>query len=296
MALEIMICHRDGYCLARNNFRIYDNPETRKMVFFPQGMDQLFGKSDLPWKPHLAGMVAQSLMETTEGRLRYETRFGTLFTNLFAVDKLTNRVNQIVGSLRPYLKREEFRSLEQEAAVVRGRIVRREIELRNQLSRLDPSLIDFAGGVASPRGWMKMDEPDGCILEEARTIDGVATLHIVAGPKTSASWRTTVRLRRGRYRFEGQAMISSVTPLPFGKNQGAGLHVTSKTQKPTSFTGTSTWKNLGVEFQVDGDEEGVELLCQLRASAGEAWFDKNSLHLVQIRPIPMPSSRATLDL
>jgi hypothetical protein len=295
MALEIMICHRDGYCLARNNFRIYDNPETRRMVFFPHGMDQLFGKADLPWKPHLAGMVAQSLLETTEGRRRYETRFNKLFTDLFVVDRLTNRVNQIVGSLRPYLEKEKFRSLEQEAAVVRDRIVRREVELRKQLSRQDPTLLDFAGGVARLTGWMKTDELDGCILEEAGTIDGVATLHIVAGPKTAASWKTTVLLRRGRYRFEGQAMISAVTPLPFGKNQGAGLHVTSKNQEPLSFTGSSSWKNLEVEFQVDSDEEGVELLCQLRATSGEAWFDKNSLHLVQIQHGPFTSPGTTLD-
>src|SRR6185369_6086366 len=26
MAMEVMTCHRDGYCLARNNFRIYHDP------------------------------------------------------------------------------------------------------------------------------------------------------------------------------------------------------------------------------------------------------------------------------
>ena len=46
MAMEIMLCHRDGYCLARNNFRIYHNPGTGKVMFFPHGMDQLFGKAD----------------------------------------------------------------------------------------------------------------------------------------------------------------------------------------------------------------------------------------------------------
>ena len=51
MVVEVMICHRDGYCLARNNFRIYGDPETKRMVFFPHGMDQLFGKFDMPWKP-----------------------------------------------------------------------------------------------------------------------------------------------------------------------------------------------------------------------------------------------------
>ncbi len=120
-------------------------------------------------------------------------------------------------------------------------------------------------------------------MDEVITPDGVRAFRIVAGQKTSASWRTTVRVRRGRYHFEGQARISSVAPLRFGKNQGAGLRVGDKTQGPVHFTGTSLWKKLEVEFQVDSVEEELELVCELRASAGEAWFDKNSLHLVQVQ-------------
>src|SRR5947207_15604676 len=118
------------------------------MIFFPHGMDQLFGKFDMPWKPRMAGMVAQSLMETSEGRLRYEKQFATLFTNLFIVDRLTNRVNQIVASLRPYLEKGEFKAVEREAAEVSKRIARREVELRNQLNQPNPPLPDFKEGMA----------------------------------------------------------------------------------------------------------------------------------------------------
>ena len=281
MTLEVMICHRDGYSLARNNFRIYDDPESKKMIFFPHGMDQLFGKFDMPWKPRMAGMVAQSLMETSEGRLRYEKQFATLFTNLFVVDRLTNRVNQIVASLRPYLEKGEFKAVEREAAEVRKRIARREVDLRKQLNQRDPAVPDFKEGIASLAGWIKVDEPAGGNMDETATLEGVRALRIVAGSKTSASWRTTVRLGRGHYRFEGQTRISSVTPLPYGKNQGAGLRVADKTLKAINFTGSSNWKKLAVEFQVECVEEDVELVCELRASAGQAWFDKDSLRLAK---------------
>src|SRR5439155_403236 len=46
MAMEVMTGHRDGYCLARNNFRIYHDLDTDKIIFLPHGMDQLFGKAD----------------------------------------------------------------------------------------------------------------------------------------------------------------------------------------------------------------------------------------------------------
>src|SRR5947207_4027237 len=181
MTLEVMICHRDGYCLARNNFRIYDDPETKKMIFFPHGMDQLFGKFDMPWRPHMAGTVARSVMETAEGRQRFEARFSTLFTNLFIVGELTNRVNQIITGLRPYVGQETFKSIEREAAAVRERIARRQLHLRKQLDQPDPALADFSGGVGGLTGWIKSGEPAGGSMDEANAPDGVGTLHIVAG-------------------------------------------------------------------------------------------------------------------
>ncbi len=53
MAMEVMVGHRDGYCLARNNYRVYENVESGKIVFFPHGMDQLFGHPDATWLPHI---------------------------------------------------------------------------------------------------------------------------------------------------------------------------------------------------------------------------------------------------
>ena len=108
MALEIMLGHRDGYCLARNNFRVYHDLDTGKMVFFPHGMDQLLGTADLPWQPSLAGLVAKAVMDSPEGRQHYAASFTTLFTNLFKTEALTNRVDQLALALRPHLNGSEW--------------------------------------------------------------------------------------------------------------------------------------------------------------------------------------------
>ena len=42
-AMELMANHWDGYCIGRNNFRVYHDRDTDKIVFFPHGMDQMFG-------------------------------------------------------------------------------------------------------------------------------------------------------------------------------------------------------------------------------------------------------------
>jgi spore coat protein CotH len=69
MALEVMLAHRDGYCLARNNFRVYDDPADGKIVFLPHGMDQLFGSAPPVIEPSMNGLVARALMENP-GRAR----------------------------------------------------------------------------------------------------------------------------------------------------------------------------------------------------------------------------------
>src|SRR5438132_14029911 len=87
MAMEIMICHWDGYCLGRNNFRIYHDPATEKIVFLPSGMDQIFSKADLRWKPEMAGVVAKAVMQTPEGRQQYASGFKSIFDALFVPER-----------------------------------------------------------------------------------------------------------------------------------------------------------------------------------------------------------------
>jgi len=281
MALEIMLGHRDGYCLARNNFRIYHDPDTGKFVFLPHGMDQLFGKADFPWKPRLAGIVAKAILDTPEGQRRYAERFTTLFTNLFKADALADRVDALLGGLRPELSGREFRQLAREAAVVKDRIVQRQRNLTQQLSQPELALLQFEDGVARPSGWVKVDEPEGGRMEQGSSPDGRPALRIVAGPATTASWRAKVLLPRGRYRFEGRGMVAGVKPLPFGRYQGAGLRVSGRTRSADGLTGDSTWRPLSVEFQVQALTEELELVCELRASAGQFWVDLDSLRVAQ---------------
>src|SRR5438105_4813164 len=88
MAMEVITGHRDGYCLARNNFRIYHDVDTDKILFFPHGMDQLFGKSPSTVQPRMNGLVARAVMETSQGRQQYRQRVGFLLTNAFDVGVL----------------------------------------------------------------------------------------------------------------------------------------------------------------------------------------------------------------
>ena len=283
MAMELMICHWDGYCLGRNNFQIYHDPRTDKIIFLPSGMDQVFSKADMPWKPDLAGLVARAIMETPEGRQQYAARFKELFSTLFVSERLTNRINQLLADLRPWLKAGVFKEIHRAADELCVQIEQRELSLRKQLSEPDPAFPDFDRDVALLAGWKAFDEPAGGKMHDGQRPEGNAVLQIVAGAKTSASWRTTVKLKQGRYRFQGRAKVSGVTPLSFGKHHGASLRVAGKTQRSAELLNTSDWEELKIEFEVRAPEEDVVLICQLRASAGEAWFDRASLRLIRQR-------------
>ncbi len=283
MAMEVMLGHRDGYCLARNNYRVYHDLDCGKFVFFPHGMDQLFGNPDASWQPHMAGLVAKAVMETTEGKRRYRTRFASLFTNVFRVEMLKERVDQVVVRLRPALTEVEFAGIRDEAGHLKDRIVRRQLSLKRQLSEPERTLVAFTNGIGLLGGWVKVDEPGPRQMEQGQAPDHTLALHIVAGSESTASWRTKALLGRGRYRFEGKVKVAGVKPLPFGKHQGAGLRVAGNVRESGDLVGDSGWRALSAEFEVTEETREVELVCELRASAGEVWFGMESLRLVQVQ-------------
>jgi hypothetical protein len=244
-------------------------------------MDQLFGNPNAMWLPRMAGLVAKSVMDTTEGRQRYRASFASLFTNVFRVPALQATVDQVVAGLRPALTDAEFASLKDEAAHVKQRIAQRQISLTRQLSEPERALLLFTNGIARLGGWAKVDDSASVEMESGLAPDHTPALHIVAGSESGASWRTQVLLSRGRYRFEGQVRIAGVKPLPFGKYQGAGLRVAGSLRESDNVVGDSGWRKISAEFEVTEETQLVELVCELRASSGKAWFATGSLKLEQ---------------
>ena len=122
------------------------------------------------------------------------------------------------------------------------------------------------------------------VIQEGRAVE----LVILAGPKTGASWRTSVRLAPGRYQFQGVARVAGFSPLAYGQSHGAFLRVWTKPpvrspeipERSKGSTRPEASQALAVEFTV-ASEQTVDLACEFRASAGEARFDESRLHLVQ---------------
>ncbi len=284
MALEAMLGHRDGYCLARNNFRLYHDLDKGRMVVFPHGMDQLFGTAELPWQPRWSGLVAKAVIGTPEGKERYAAAFKSLFNSVFKGEALTNRVDELVQELRPALDRGEWVKVSEAAGVLKEQIARRQHNLELQLNGPVRQPLAFVGGVGQPEGWEIAEEPPEGKMERT-TVEGRLALHIAARADTAASWRTVVLLTRGQYRFEGQARIAGVRPLPYGTHHGAGLRIGGSLRQERSLVGDASWQKLKADFGVGAPEEEVELVCELRAHAGEAWFDLGSLRVIRMNDL-----------
>jgi len=138
MALEVMLCHWDGYTFAAHNFRIYQDLDTDRMVFIPHDMDQMLGDPTLPIQPAARGMVAQDILKMKDTRALYHERLAILLNDLFITEKLTNRVDQRVKTMLPVLARYDpniARDVENNADLLKDRIKNRVRNLKEQISR-----------------------------------------------------------------------------------------------------------------------------------------------------------------
>ena len=282
MAIEVLICHRDGYCLARNNYRLYHDPSKDQFIFLPQGMDQLFGRPDLSWRLEMAGPVARAIISTPPGRGKYRERLQSLARDLDA-SGLVREIDRKAPLLRKEMARSERGAFDEALLSLKSRIIARKALLVDQLNQPERQPLVFTNGIAQPGDWKPFDAPSHGVIREQTSPNEVRSLYILAGPSTASSWRAKALLAPGSYRFEGMARTEGVAPLLFGKNQGARLRIAGNNARPIAgLLGNHEWTRCLTEFTL-AEEQEVELICELRARRGEVWFDRQSLKLVTLK-------------
>lgn len=290
LAMEVMVCHWDGYAMNKNNYRVYHDPQSNRVVFMPHGMDQMFGvmmvEPNLPvLRPSMQGLAAQALMETPEGRRRYYQRLAELNETYFNLEALTNRIFQTAARINPLLAEISPASAANHDAAVENlvdRMTQRKHHLHEQLSGARGKILEFdTAGVAPLSGWTALVNAGRPQVNLAPNREGQPILHIGAAQGASvASWRTKVLLEEGFYRFEGRMQIKDVAADPRDRKAGAGLRVSEKPSLRKQL-GSAGWNEVAFDFAVPDGIHPVELVCELRASQGEVWFDGNSLRLVR---------------
>ena len=136
LALEIMTWNWDGYVMNRNNYRIYHNLDSGKLVFLPHGMDQMFWEVNqriIPQPDRFNALVAKALMETEEGKEAYLRRFKSLYTNVFHLGLISNQVHSLSTLLQSHAGPDYSNHVRR----IRFLIFAQHLNLANQLGQAD---------------------------------------------------------------------------------------------------------------------------------------------------------------
>ena len=308
IVLDALTWNWDGYSIGHNNYRVFHDVESDKMIFMPHGLDQMFWRSDAPLMPGGNGSIAKAVLASAEGRRRYMAVVREFTGDFFNSTRLTERVREISASIEPALRdigpatlARQRRAVDQFCSL----IIFRCGSIRTQLigsSNLWTMEIGQSNNVP-PQSWKS---------QEASGQAGDA-LHLKSSSGSPQLAQTTVWLEAGYYRLEGRVRSRGVKPLSGGQPSGAGFRVFSQ-RKPTAgvnwdwfpfresrdyetrgempspngrndrLTGDSDWKEITYDFELHQPMADLQFLCELRTDKGEAWFDPDSIRLVRRAP------------
>lgn len=282
VALELMMCHWDGYCQNRNNYRLYFRADNKKAMFFPHGMDQMFGDVNFSVF-HVPGpIVTSAVLSNPDWQAKYRQRVRELLP-LFAPEKLHAQADAAHARVRPVLAKideNRARHFDDRVRDFKNRVNDRQKSIRNQFP---PEPIPLnSEGWALIEGWEPKSESDAKI--EKKQVDGKNVLSIETGPsnRAVASFRAKVRLGRGGFRLEGKVKTINVTPIPEDKGVGAGIRI-SGGMRENKAVGTADWQTVSFPIEVNEDLKEVEVVVELRSTSGTAIFDVDSLRVVKAK-------------
>lgn len=284
-AVEMFACDWDGYVQKANNYRLYIEPPPGKAVFIAHGKDQMFWWSDFPLMPQGGGLVARQLLQIPEYRDAYIARMDSLLTNVFTAHRLTNSVNRIVDRLRRNLETDlprYYRQVASQSDSVKSRLLDRLQNVREQIDRLPRSVKYDADGSAPILGWHPRNDSGAATLYKVENSGAAEQLLIrTDGGPTVASWRASLHLPPGSYRYLARASTKDVEPVSRNLGAGAGLRISGRSQLPNSqVSGTTRNQDLIFDFDIEYPRD-VEFIAELRAKHGEVLFDLNSLRLLK---------------
>lgn len=280
VAMETLLWHWDGYTMNRNNFRIFHDRGTDRMVFIPQGLDQVLSKPQGPLLPPTAGLVARQALEIPEVRRRYLERVAQLSTNIFRVDAINSRIREVALKIDLALEEIDPQAVASHRQRINGlsrRFQHRASSLERQIS--PSSTVNFRALASVPlTDWQPKTDQGEALLTREPDEQGNTLLRISTSDGCTASWRTRSLLDGGRYRLEARIKTQGVVFPENDPRAGAGLRV-SRHRNGQKNSGDRNWTPVTFDFEVSEDQSDVELICELRATTGNVWFDLKSLKL-----------------
>ncbi|MDB6152000.1 MAG: hypothetical protein JWL90_453 [Chthoniobacteraceae bacterium] len=280
--MESLFCHWDGYTFNRNNYRVYENPETGRFYFILHGMDQMFG--DAGWSMHRqpVAAVGSVLWRKPENKERYTAQLLDIYEKVIKpvdwaarAEEVGQRLYKVLAANNP----EAAGSYLPNIAAARGRIADRMNNVRRQMegNSLLKTLASKGSAELGSAPWVAQLE--NAQSQELKS-EGRQLLYIRAGGEAgNGSWRLPIQVASGKYRFEAQIKVRGVLPVAAQTGAGAGLRISGES-RPAGLKGETNWQRVSYDFVSDGGEQ--VLIIELRARAGEMWAPRAALRLLKL--------------
>jgi spore coat protein CotH len=93
LAVGMLIAQHDSYALNHNNYRLYRDPDSGRFVMVAHGIDGSFTQNAMPIVPPPKYILTKGILEPAESRQLYRDRVANLFTNVFKLEVMTNRLH-----------------------------------------------------------------------------------------------------------------------------------------------------------------------------------------------------------
>ncbi len=281
LAMEVILTHWDGYNFNRNNYRLYFDSKTGKGNFFIHGIDQIYGDANGPVVRDPGSLVGQAVWSNPEWKGQYPKIVKTIYETILKPVDWEARLTAQGAKIKEALARvnpQWAKDYEGQINGARNRVTARLVSIGKQLGDL-PKPIEWVNNTykLGPKQWRA--EGGGACDEQ--NVDGKPCLHIRGDQAAAASWRRTIALEPGRYRFEAMVKTAGVE----GGDEvgdGAGLRISGGKRKGVNgLTGNAAWQKIAFEFDSPGGD--VILVAELRAGKGDMWLQIESLQIVRLK-------------
>ncbi len=324
LALDIMMWNWDGYALNRNNYRMFHDLSSDRLVFFPHGLDQMFWKPNGPIVTGRSGLVVRSLLETSQGRQLYLNRFKEIRSQIFDAAAIEARIVQLNDRIQPAVGSEGALAIARQqsaATIFRNRVMARARDIDSQLAGVKDLLRLRLDEAVSLTNWVPRRDFGDVSLEPVSDSNAPGEVRTtIKGGRACGLWVSTVWLEEGRYRVEGRMKTAGVRGALQNEPGGAGFRVFSsrkETKGPSwgwfpysssrdgrlggvlpavpgsdevRLNGDHDWTTVTHEFELRQPVADLQIQCVLQGDAGVASFDTSS---IRIRRLSFNVSKVT---
>jgi hypothetical protein len=152
--MEVLIAHWDGYAsFNRNNYYIYNNPDTGRFHFFPWGIDGILFSNPAPETINSVfadGIIPHRLYKIPRMQDRYINLLREKLATVWAEDVILSEIDRMEALITPYVHPNDTPDLSWKIEEVRNFVRNNPVDIK---AEIDPEPLEWTKELSSPPCW-----------------------------------------------------------------------------------------------------------------------------------------------